>query len=59
MSILTRSWGWAFVVGILGAVLVVLLAVPSAVAPAGPERPALTVAEVDDGFGTDPAPEPQ
>jgi hypothetical protein len=46
-------------VGILGAVLVVLGAVPSAVVPAGPERPALTVAAVDDGAVTDPEPEAQ
>ena len=34
-------------VGILGAVLVVLGAVPSAVAPSGPERPSLIVAAAD------------
>lgn len=44
-------------VGILGAVLVVLGAVPSAVVPSGPERPALTVAGADDRAGTHPVPE--
>lgn len=45
-------------VGILGAVLVVLGAVPSAVAPSGPPRPALSVAAADPADApapTDPA----
>lgn len=44
-------------VGILGAVLVVLGAVPSAVVTSGPERPALAVAAAEDGAGTDSEPE--
>ena len=44
-------------VGILGAVLVVLGAVPSAVVPAGPERPVLTVAADEDRAGVDIEPD--